>query len=188
MKPLDAAKARPLEGGPAFSLTNRISRVLWRGTWLLLARWTPPPFHPWRALLLRAFGAHIGKGVQLYSSVRVWLPANLEIGDNCMIGPNVQLYNQGRIAIGARTIISQGAYVCASTHDISDYHFQLQLRPIAIGSQCWIAADAFVGPGVTMQDRAVLAARGALFTNAEEDGVYRGNPAEFIKKRKFRNQ
>jgi putative colanic acid biosynthesis acetyltransferase WcaF len=82
--------------------------------------------------------------------------------------------------------VSQRAHLCASSHDMRDPHFQLVLRPIAIGEGCWIAAEAFVGPGVTMGTRAVLAARGVLFGDAEADGVYSGNPAVYLKARHLR--
>jgi len=183
---LDARNHNPLEGGASFSLGNRLLRVFWMGTWLLLARFTPPPLHGWRRLVLRAFGARIGKGARVHASVSVWLPANLELGDHVLIGPGVRLYNQGRISIGAYTVVSQRAHICASTHDLGDPRFQLVLRPIAIGTRCWIAAEAFVGPGVTMGDRSVLGARGALFGDAEPDGVYSGNPAVFVKPRNLR--
>lgn len=81
----------------------------------------------------------------------------------------------------ATTVVSQGAHVCASSHDIRDPHVQLVQRPVRIGAQCWIAAEAFVAPGVIMHDGAVLAARGALFKNAEVDTVYRGNPATVLR-------
>jgi putative colanic acid biosynthesis acetyltransferase WcaF len=186
MQPLDAARHRPLEGGASFTLANRLLRVVWMTAWLVLARFTPPPLHGWRRLVLRAFGARVGKGARVHASVSVWLPANLELGENCLIGPGVRLYNQGHITIGARSVVSQRAHICASTHDISDPHFQLVCRPIRIGRQCWVAAEAFVGPGVTMGDRSVLSARGALFTNAEADEVYSGNPAQFLKQRSLR--
>lgn len=187
-QPLDAEATRPLEGGASFSLGNRLVRVAWGIGWLVLARFTPPPLHGWRRLVLKAFGAKVATGARVHASVSVWLPANLELGENCLIGPGVRLYNQGRISIGARTVVSQGAHLCASTHDVHDPHFQLVLRPITIGEQCWIAAEAFVGPGVTMYDRAVLAARGALFGDAEADTIYRGNPAAALKKRQLRDQ
>lgn len=187
-QPLDATATRPLEGGASFSASNKLARVAWGVTWLLLARFTPPPLHGWRRLVLKAFGAQVAKGARVHASVRVWLPVNLELGENCLIGPGVQLYNQGRITIGARTVVSQGAHLCASTHDVNDPHFQLLLRPIAIGEQCWVAAEAFVGPGVTMHDRSVLAARGALFGDAEAGTIYRGNPAAALKKRQLRDQ
>lgn len=186
MKPLDAASSRPLEGGASFSLGNRLSRIVWAIAWLVLARWTPPPLHRWRGFVLRLFGARVDPTARVHASVAVWLPSNLAIGPNSLVGPGVRLYNQGHITIGARTVISQGAYLCASSHDVRDPNFQLILKPIAIGDHCWVAADAFVGPGVTMADRSVLAARGALFVDTKPDGIYRGNPAEWIKQREMR--
>ncbi len=154
-------------------------------TWLVLARFTPPPLHAWRRLVLRAFGAQIGRGARIHGSASVWLPANLSLGENALIGPGVRLYNQGRISIGARSVISQRAHICASTHDLRDPSFQLVLRPVSIGEQCWVASEAFVGPGVTMGDGAVLGARGALFSDAAPGGVYAGNRALLVKTRQL---
>ncbi len=186
MSLLDASQSKPMEGGASFSLGNRMLRVAWGVTWLLLARWTPPPLWGWRRMVLRAFGARVGTGARVYGSTRVWLPANLTLGERALIGPGVHLYNQGAIAIGAYSVISQGAHICASSHDIRDPDFQLVLRPVTIGERCWVAAEAFVGPGVVMGDRSVLAARGALFGKAAPDGVYTGNPAVFLKERGLR--
>jgi putative colanic acid biosynthesis acetyltransferase WcaF len=183
MSLLDARESRPLEGGASFSLGNRLARVGWGLVWLLLCRFTPPPLHAWRALVLRACGARLGRAVRVHASVRIWLPANLELGDGVLVGPGAILYNQGRISIGSRTVISQRAHLCASSHDIHDPDFQLVLRPVRIGAGCWVAAEAFVGPGVTMGDGAVLAARGVLFGDAKPDGVYSGNPAIHLKLR-----
>ena len=186
--PLNAHSARPLEGGTSFSLGNRVVRLVWGMAWLLLARFTPPPMFAWRRLVLRSFGAKIAPGARVHASAIIWLPTNLELGSNCLIGPRVRLYNQGQITVGARSVISQGAHLCASSHDVSDPHFQLVLRPISVGSGCWVAAEAFVGPGATIGDGAVLGARGALFGNAEAKGIYRGNPAVWIKQRQIRDE
>ena len=188
MKPLDANRTRPLEGGASFSLGNRLLRVIWQLSWLVLARFTPPPLHGWRRLVLRAFGAKIGRGARVHASVSIWLPANLELGEQTLIGPGVRLYNQGRIRIGARSVVSQRAHLCASSHDLRDPLFQLVLRPVTIGEQCWVAAEAFVGPGAVMGDRSVLAARGVLFGDAETDSVYSGNPAAYLKPRELRSE
>jgi putative colanic acid biosynthesis acetyltransferase WcaF len=183
MKVLDAAATGPLEGGASFTLSNRLFRVVWMVSWLVLARFTPPPLHRWRRLVLAAFGARMGIGTRVHGSVSIWHPAQLELGDNVLIGPGARIYNQGKIVIGSGTVISQRAHLCASSHDINDPNFQLVLRPITIGAQCWVAAEAFVGPGVTMGDRSVLGARAALFSASEPDGVYSGNPAMRIKTR-----
>ena len=185
--PLDAARSRSIVGGASFSLGNRITRVIWGIAWLVLARFTPPPMHGWRRLVLRAFGARIGPGARVHASVAIWLPRNLELGAHVLIGPGARLYNQGAIAIGAWSVVSQRAHLCASTHLVDDPDFQLECRPIAIGERCWVAAEAFVGPGVAMGDGAVLAARAALFEDAQTDGIYRGNPAVFVRQRARRH-
>ncbi len=187
MSLLDASTHRPLEGGPSFTLGNRLLRLVWMITWLALARFTPPPLHGWRVIILRLFGAKVSARARVHGSVNVWLPANLTLGENTLIGPGVRLYNQGAISIGARSVISQRAHICASSHDIHHPDFQLVCRPVVIGAQVWVAAEAFVGPGVTMGDRSVLAARGALFEDAQADGVYGGNPAVWIKDRALRS-
>lgn len=185
MEVLDAATSGSHRGGPSFPLSNRIRRTIWNLTWLLLARWTPPPLHAWRVLVLRLFGARIGPHCRIYGSTRIWDPANLELGANVLIGPGAIVYNQGRIAIGADSVVSQRAHLCASSHRIGDRHFQLVLKPIAIGANCWVAAEAFVGPGVTMTEGTVLGARGALFEDTEAYTVYRGNPAVAFATRRF---
>ena len=182
---LDARRTQPLEGGASFSLSNRLLRICWGFSWLVLARFTPPQLHTWRRFILRAFGAHVGCGARVHGSAKVWLPSNLVLGERVLIGPGARIYNQGNIIIGAGSVISQRAHLCASTHDINDPHFQLKLRPIAIGENCWVAAEAFVGPGVTMHDGSVLGARAALFETAMPDGVYSGNPAVCLKHRQL---
>jgi putative colanic acid biosynthesis acetyltransferase WcaF len=55
--------------------------------------------------------------------------------------------------------------------------------PITIGEHAWIAADVFVGPGVTIGKGALVGARSSVFRNVESWTVIAGNPAKIIKKR-----
>ena len=57
VRPLDARQTNPLEGGASFSLGNRLLRVVWMATWLVLARYTPPPLHGWRRMVTLAMPA-----------------------------------------------------------------------------------------------------------------------------------
>ena len=169
---------------PSFSLTNKLQRVLWGVTWFALCRFTPPPFWAWRRFVLRLFGARIGAGARVYGSVKIWLPANLELGDGVLIGREVNCYNQGRITIDRDVVVSQNASLCASTHDINDPSFPLLVRPIRIRAHAWIAAEAFVGPGVTVGEGAVLGARGVAMRDLEEWAFHSGNPAVMLKPRR----
>ena len=183
VQPLAAKETAYLEGGPAFSLANRVHRALWRIAWALLAQWTPPPLHAWRRLLLRAFGARMSRGARVYGTTIVWYPPNLTMGEFAIMGPHVNCYNQDQIDIGEHAVVSQTAYLCCGTHDISDPYFQLKTRPIAIGARSWVAAGAFIGPGVTVGEGAVVAARAAVFGDVAPWTVQSGNPARFLKRR-----
>lgn len=169
--------------GPSFSLSNRLMRLVWGITYMLFFRYTPKPFHFWRSFLLKLFGAKVGKGVHVYPKVRIWAPWNLELKDECGIGNDVNLYSQGKITIGKRAVISQGAHICTGTHDYTQSGFPLYTRPIVIADQAWIAAEAFIGPGVTIGEGAVVAARSCVIKDVDSWTVVGGNPARFIKKR-----
>ena len=93
-----------------------------------------------------------------------------------------------RIRFGQYSLASQGAHLCAGTHDIADPNFQLMARPIVIGERAWIAADAFVGPGVTIGEGAVLGARAVAFSDLPPWSVSIGNPAHVVKMRVVRTQ
>jgi putative colanic acid biosynthesis acetyltransferase WcaF len=183
---LDARKSEPWRGGASFALGNRLYRLVWAAAWRLLASWTPPSLVGWRRLLLRLFGARVAPTANIYSSARIWSPANLEVGDFACIGPAVTVYAMAKVIFAPYSLASQGAHFCAGAHDIEDVHFQLQARPIVIGYRAWIAAEAFVGPGVTVGEGAVLGARGCAFRDLDPWTVYVGNPARAIKQRRVR--
>lgn len=183
MSLLDARHSKPLEGGPSFSLKHRAFRAIWGIAWLLLARWTPPPMHVWRAWLLRRFGADVHPTARVYGSTRIWYPPNLTLRAHAVIGPNANIYCMDRITVGEKAIVSQGAQLCGGTHDISDPNFQLITKPIVVEPKAWVAAEAFIGPGVTVHEGAVVGARAVLFRDADAWAVYVGNPAVRIKSR-----
>ena len=169
-----------------FGLTNKILRMMWNTCyWILFRPFNLNMFGGWRANVLRLFGAKVGSNANIYASVKIWAPWNLEIGHYSSIGPGVDCYNQGKITIGNQTIISQKTYLCASSHDHTISNFPLILKPIIIDDQVWIAAAAFIAPGVHIGEGAVVGAKSAVFKNVEAWSVVGGNPAKFIKKREI---
>jgi putative colanic acid biosynthesis acetyltransferase WcaF len=164
-------------------LPNRIMRVVWRVVWLLAFRPSPRSFHGWRRLLLRLFGAHIGAGAHPYPSARIWAPWNLTMGPHSCLGPDVDCYCVGQVVIGAWATVSQYSFLCTATHDYRDPTMPLVTAPIVIGERAWVAADVFIGPGVTIGEGAVVGARSSVFRNVESWMVVAGHPARVIKKR-----
>ncbi|QWX83335.1 putative colanic acid biosynthesis acetyltransferase [Cellulophaga sp. HaHaR_3_176] len=173
--------------GASFSLKNRISRVIWNTTYLFLFKYSPRPFHSWRSFLLKLFGAKIGKGVHIYPKVKIWAPWNLVIHDEVGVADGVDLYSQGKITLEHRAIISQRSYICTGTHDFNQKGHPLYTQDICIGRNAWVAAEAFIGPGVTVNEGAVVGARAAVFKDVPSWTVVGGNPAKFIKNRQTLN-
>jgi putative colanic acid biosynthesis acetyltransferase WcaF len=139
-----------------FSFRNRAARQLWNLLWLLAFRPTPRFFHAWRRLLLRAFGAQIGRGAHVYAGAKIWAPWNLVLGREAAIADGADIYNADRIEIGDYAVVSQGAYLCGASHDYASWDFPLVAAPIVVGARAWIAARAIVHMGVTVGEGCVI--------------------------------
>jgi len=169
--------------GPTFSFSNRLRRAIWGVVWTLFFQTSPRPAHRWRASLLKAFGARLGKGVHVYAKVVVWAPWNLMMEDMASIADGSNVYNIAPVTIGERTVVSQGTYLCTGTHDYNDPLFRLYAMPIRVGAYAWLCAQTFVGPGVTIGDRTVVGARSVVVKDLPAAMICAGNPCRPIKPR-----
>jgi putative colanic acid biosynthesis acetyltransferase WcaF len=164
---------------------QKVARTLWMFASATLFRWSFHNWYGWRRWLLRRFGATIGQRVRVRPTVRIEIPWNLTIADDAIVGDFAILYSLGPITIGRRTVISQYTHLCAGTHDYTKRFFPLVKLPITIGQDCWLAADAFVGPGITIGDRAVVGARSTVVKDVPADVIAVGMPARPIGPRRF---
>jgi putative colanic acid biosynthesis acetyltransferase WcaF len=102
------------------------------------------------------------------------------------IGRHVNFYNFALITIRRQTVVSQDVYLCTGSHNYQLPDMPLTFQPITIGSECWLAAGAFVCPGVSIADGVVVGAR-AVVTKSIKDTwtVHAGNPSVRVKQRKM---
>lgn len=169
---------------PAFSTKNKLGRLAWNITWLLLYRPSPRPMHAWRSFLLRAFGAKMGPNCHFYPGSKVWAPWNLICAEQVAAGDGAEIYNPAPMHFGSHAILSQGCYVCGATHDFDDPAFPLLAYSMQIGAYAWICARACVAPGVQVGEGAVLGLASVASRDLEPWGVYAGAPAVKVKTRK----
>ncbi|WP_375178916.1 chorismate mutase [Enterococcus rotai] len=110
------------------------------------------------------FNIHVGKNFYAnFNSIFLDI-CPITIGDNCMFGPNAQLY--------------------AATHPLHPVKRNSGLeygKPITIGDNVWLGGGVIIAPGVTLGNNVVVAA-GAVVTKSFPDNcVIGGNPAKIIK-------
>ncbi|HLW33127.1 MAG TPA: putative colanic acid biosynthesis acetyltransferase [Aequorivita sp.] len=115
--------------------------------------------------------------------MKIWAPWNLELKDFCGVGNGAILYSQGKISIGIKAVVSQGAHICAGTHDYTLPGFPLITEPIVIDDYAWIAAEAFLHPGVIIGEGAVIGARSVVVKNMPAWTVCAGFPCKPIRER-----
>jgi putative colanic acid biosynthesis acetyltransferase WcaF len=166
-------------------MREKLGRMLWELVQPTIFRFSPRPLYGFRVMLLRMFGATVGRHVHIHPAVRIAVPWNLRIGHHTAVGDSAILYSLGKIDIGQYVTISQYAHLCAGTHETKTRVMTLLKTPITIGNDVWIATDAYVGPGVHVGDRAVVGARASVYSDVPADQVVGGNPAKFIRLREF---
>lgn len=163
-----------------WSVAQRVKMLLWEFCWAFFCGWTPKPLNRWRLLWLRVFGAKIHGLPFVHQRARIQIPWNVTLHDRATLGDRATLYSLGEIELGERAIIAQEAYLCAGTHDLSDPNIPLQVAKIAVGPDAFVAARAFVMPGISIGERAVVGAAAVVTKDVLPGCVVAGNPARQI--------
>ncbi len=159
------------------------ARIAWRVVQSTLFRFSPRLLPGWRNVLLRLFGGTLGSRVLVHQTVRITHPWLLTLGDRVAIGEGAILYNLGPLLIKHDTVVSQRAHLCGGTHDHTQPGLPLIRTPITLGSSVWVCAEAFIGPGVTVGDGSVVAARAVVTRDVADNIIVAGNPSQVVKQR-----
>ncbi|MHB2022759.1 MAG: DapH/DapD/GlmU-related protein [Mycobacteriales bacterium] len=122
---------------------------------IFLKWWCPARL---RVLLLRSFGATVGRGTLIRHRVRILWPWKLSLGNNVWLGEGSWLLNLEEIAIADDVCVSQEAFLCTGSHDGRSPTFRYDNAPIHIGRGAWVGARAAVLRGVTVGEGAVIGA------------------------------
>lgn len=142
--------------------------------------------HRVKASILRISGIRIGKNVQIWSTAKFHSP-HIEIGDNCFIGFNVQLFasKEGPIKIGKNCSIGTDVIITTGTHHPGDSKNRTGAgysKPSTIGDGCRISTRSIILEGACLGDGSQVAAGAVVIRNVESNTLVGGVPARFIKK------
>jgi maltose O-acetyltransferase len=92
--------------------------------------------------------------------------AEVRIGDNCFMAPQVGIYTSTHLL-----------------HPAERNRGLESTKPVVIGNNCWIGGHAIINPGVTLGDNVVVKASGAVVAKSfGENVVIGGNPGRVLKR------
>ena len=155
----------------------RVRLLLWEYTWQLLCHWTPKPFNPWRLHILRLFGCTIHGQPFVHQRARIEHPWNLTLHHNACLGDRAHAYCLGELEIHTGACVAQEVYLCTGTHDFSTAARPLQTSSISIGANAFIGARAFLMPGVSVGEEAIVGACSVVTRSVPASVTVVGNPA-----------
>jgi len=164
-------------GSSPWSINYRLRLFLWASAWTLFCRWTPKPVNYWRIVVLRLFGACIDSGAFIHQRARIAHPWNLTMGSGACLGDRAHAYSLGTIDIQAGATVAQEAYLCTASHDFNQPTQPLTVAPIVIEPDAFVAARAFVLPGVTIGRGAIVGACSVVSRSVPPHATVAGNPA-----------
>jgi len=163
-------------GGYSEKKPHFLRLVLWRMVEKM--QWMLPNVA--RLMLLRLFGAKIGRRCLICRGAKFYAPWNFECGDFVCVGPRAEVYCKSKVIMGNQVVVSQDSYLCTASHDITSPVMKLLTKSIKIGDNIWIASRATILPGVTVNDGAVVGACAVVAKDVPAWSVVVGNPAKVV--------
>lgn len=138
----------------------------------------------------------IGKHVDVNGCLSVGKKGKIVVGDYALIGPRAMIQAQDKVEIGRFSYIGPDVFISDSnSHSIYAKDRMIDVlgvekgisglnavtKPIKIGHHAWIARRAMIMKGITIGDRAIVAANAVVTKDVPPDTIVGGNPAKIIK-------
>lgn len=133
-----------------------------------------------REMLAKHMFAKTGENLRLFKGITFSYGHNIEIGDNTVIHDDVHLDDRGKLTIGNRVSISDGAHVYSHDHDLVDQTEVLNYHTI-IEDDVRITYDAMVRAGVRIGENALVGARAFVQRDVPAHHVVLGMPAKSVR-------
>lgn len=168
-----------------WSTSQRVKMLVWEYAWLLFCVWTPKPANSWRLFWLKLFGSKIYGKPFVHQRARIQIPWNLILHDHACLGDRANAYTLGIIEIFEHATVGQEVYLCTGTHAFDLPEMNLITSKITIHRNVFIGARAFIMPGVTIGENAIIGAGSLVTKNVEKNTIVGGNPAKLINLRSF---
>jgi acetyltransferase-like isoleucine patch superfamily enzyme len=121
-----------------------------------------------------------GDDLRIFKGVTMSYGHNITVGDNTVIHNDVHLDDRGRLTIGSRTSLSDGAHLYSHSHDVVDQTEVTNYHTI-VEDDVRVTHDAIVQSGVRIGRNAMIGARSIVRSDVPAHHVAVGSPAKSVK-------
>tara|TARA_B100000242_G_scaffold293237_1_gene270720 strand:+ start:7951 stop:8418 length:468 start_codon:yes stop_codon:yes gene_type:complete len=109
-----------------------------------------------------------------------------EIGNDCHFNGAI-VFGRSKLVIGDHFHSGINLHILTNTHNFRGtklpYDETFIDGPVTIGNHVWCGINVTILPGITIGNRAIIAAGSIVTKDVPEDAIVAGNPAKIIKYR-----
>lgn len=126
-------------------------------------------------LLIELFGT-VGNGISVEHNFHCDLGYNIHVGENFYAGFNYTILDMAEVRIGDNCMIAPNVGIYTAGHTINpiDRHKTGFAKPITIGNNVWIG-------GIRIGNNSIIASGSVVTKDVPENTIYAGNPARKLK-------
>jgi acetyltransferase-like isoleucine patch superfamily enzyme len=137
-----------------------------------------------RAILRGLFGS-CGQNIIVNQPFRCDFGCNIHVGENFFANFNLTVLDEAEVRIGDNAFIGPNVSIYTACHPLdapTRNTFAEWAEPVTIGDNVWIGGSVTILPGVTIGDNVVIGAGSVVCRDLPSDCVAAGNPAKVIKR------
>lgn len=136
-----------------------------------------------RALFAELIGQELDDGFRLIPPFATDSGRNIRVGQRVFINQHCTIYDLAEVTIGDDVLVGPNVSLITSGHPVEPSQRTARLvgEPIHVEANVWIAAGAIVLGGVTIGENSVVAAGSVVTRDVPPNTLVGGNPATVLR-------
>ncbi len=133
-------------------------------------------------ILIELLGS-VGSGISIDHNFHCDFGYNIHVGENFYAGFNCTILDMAEVRIGDNCLIAPNVGIYTAGHNLNpiDRHKTGYAKSITIGNNVWIGGHCAIIGGIKIGDNSIIAAGSVVTKDVPENTVFAGNPAKKIK-------